>query len=157
MVERINSIPRADTQIANSEKTHLWDIKLEDEIVINAKEEVQQILLENLQVTNKAINVYDEYKFLLEEDQRIEKFLETTSPDRDVYVAEIQKYFDTIQHIQDNAPFEIRMSMFLVECNELNQNLIIKCEQLIDRILRKVYDYIVEQSSSVSNEIRTIN
>ena len=41
MVERINSIPRADTQIANSEKTHLWDIKLEDEIVINAKEEVQ--------------------------------------------------------------------------------------------------------------------
>ena len=121
MVERINSIPRADTQIANSEKTHLWDIKLDDEIVLNAKKEVETILFENLQVAQKAINVYDEYKFLLEEDSRIEKFLESTNePTREAYVAEIQKYFDTIQHIQENAPFEIRLSMFLVECNELN-------------------------------------
>ena len=78
-------------------------------------------MFENLQVAQKAINVYDEYKFLLEEDARIEKFLESTNePTREAYVAEIQKYFDTIQHIQENAPFEIRLSMFLVECNELN-------------------------------------
>ena len=124
MVERINSIPRADTQIANSDKTHLWDIKLEDEIVLKAKEEVQQILLENLQAATKAINVYDEYKFLLDEDQRMDKFLETTTPNREVYTAEIQKYFDTIKKIEETAPFEIRLSIFLVETNELNQRFI---------------------------------
>lgn len=30
MVEKINHIPRADTQIANTDKSHLWDIQEDD-------------------------------------------------------------------------------------------------------------------------------
>jgi hypothetical protein len=41
MVERINNIPRADTQIANSAKTKLWDIERDDVIVIRAKDEIR--------------------------------------------------------------------------------------------------------------------
>ena len=48
MVKAIDNIPRADTQIANSDKTHLWEIRQDDEIVVNAKTEISQILLENL-------------------------------------------------------------------------------------------------------------
>ena len=99
MVERINQIPRADTQIANSDKTHLWDIKINDELVLNAEEEIKQILLENLKVASKAINVYDEFRFLLDEDNRIDKFLDQSTPDRTAYTAEIQKYQDTITKI----------------------------------------------------------
>ena len=42
MVDRINSIPRADTQIANSSKTHLWDFERKDIVVLKAKEEIKQ-------------------------------------------------------------------------------------------------------------------
>lgn len=51
MVDRINSIPRADTQIANSSKTHLWDIEKKDVIVIKAKDEIKKIIQENIDVT----------------------------------------------------------------------------------------------------------
>jgi hypothetical protein len=35
------------------------------------------------------------------------------------------------------------MSMFLIECNELNQSLIFKCHQLIEKILKKSYEQLV--------------
>lgn len=75
MIERINNIPRADNQIANSDKTHLWDVDQQDIVVRNAQDEISQILLENLKVTAKAVNVYDEYLFLLKEQDRVETFL----------------------------------------------------------------------------------
>ena len=89
MVERINQIPRADTQIANSEKMHLWDIKTNDELVINAEEEIKAILLDNLKVTDKAKNVFEEFRFLLEEESRLEKQLENPDPKRPDFIAEI--------------------------------------------------------------------
>ena len=47
--------------------------------------------------------------------------------------------------------------MFLVECNELNQQLIFICDRLIEKILKKIFDYIVEQTQqSISAEVRTI-
>lgn len=48
MVKAIDNIPRADTQITNPEKTHLWEIEKDDEIVIQAKDEINKILKENL-------------------------------------------------------------------------------------------------------------
>lgn len=51
MVEKINAIPRADTMISNAEKSQLWFIQLEDEIIKNAEAEVRQIVDENLQAT----------------------------------------------------------------------------------------------------------
>lgn len=48
MVKAIDNIPRADTQIANGDKLHLWEIRQDDEIVLNAKAEIESILLKNL-------------------------------------------------------------------------------------------------------------
>jgi hypothetical protein len=39
-------------------------------------------------------------------------------------------------------PFEIRMSMFLVQCEELNNRLITDCEQIVMEILGKISDYV---------------
>jgi len=68
MVEKINAIPRADTQIANNDKTHLWYISADDEIINNAESTIKSIVDENLQATAKCINVYDEFLFLLQEE-----------------------------------------------------------------------------------------
>lgn len=48
MIDRINQIPRADTQINPSDKTHLWYISADDEIVKNAEHTIKTIIDENL-------------------------------------------------------------------------------------------------------------
>lgn len=157
MVEKINAIPRADTMISNAEKSQLWFIQLDDEIIKNAEAEVKQIVDENLQATAKCINIYDEFLFLLQEDKRIEDFLAKKQPQRSEYLAQIHRYQETIARIRDVAPYEIRMSMFLVDCGELNQKLIVMCEDLIKKILKKV-EYLItyEQATSVTTQVRNM-
>lgn len=92
MVEKINAIPRADTMISNAEKSQLWFIQLDDEIIQNAEAEVRQIVDENLQATSQCINIYDEFLFLLQEEQRIDTFLAKKQPQRSEYLAQIQRY-----------------------------------------------------------------
>jgi len=92
MIEKINHIPRADTQIANTDKSHLWDIHDEDQIVIQAKKEITEILQENLAATQQCVHVYDDFLFLLSEDQRLESFLNKKPYSRDEFRTEITKY-----------------------------------------------------------------
>lgn len=158
MVEKINAIPRADTMISNAEKSQLWFIQLDDEIIQNAEAEVRQIVDENLQATSQCINIYDEFLFLLQEEQRIDTFLAKKQPQRSEYLAQIQRYQETIARIRNVAPYEIRMSMFLVECSKLNEKLINMCEDLIRKIVRKVEEMITyEQASSVTSQVRNIS
>ena len=152
MIEKINLIPRADTQIANSEKVHLWEIDLEDEIVTQAQQEIREILSENLRATQKAINVYDEFLFLLQEEARIDQFLENKVYVQQEFLDEIQRYKDTIYQIRNVAPYEIRMSMFLVECSDLNEQLVTMCEKLISKLLKAVHDHIF---TTCSTNLRT--
>jgi hypothetical protein len=156
MVKAIDNIPRADTQIANSDKTHLWEIRQDDEIVINAKAEIQQILLENLQIAAKAVNVYDEYLFLLKEQEKVQEFMSSPKRVQKEYIARIQTYIDTIRKIKSEAPYEIRMSMFLVQCHELNNKLIHECENLINSIVKRIYDVNMEEANYVIAEVKKI-
>ena len=54
---------------------HLWDVQLEDELVSKAKTEISATLSENLEVIQLALNVYDDYLFILKEKERVEAFL----------------------------------------------------------------------------------
>jgi hypothetical protein len=112
---------------------------------------------ENLQATAKCINIYDEFLFLLHEDARLEAFLAKKPPQREEYLAEIHRYQETIARIRKVAPYEIRMSMFLVECNDLNENLIKMCENFIKKILAKI-EYLItyEQATHVSGQVRNM-
>jgi len=80
------------------------------------------------------------------------------SPQRAEYLAEIKRYQDTIARIRNVAPYEIRMSMFLVECGELNEKLIVMCEDLIKKILKKVEELITfEQATQVTTQVRNMS
>jgi len=92
MVKAIDNIPRADNQIANSDKTHLWEIRLDDEIVVAARDEINQILLDKLQIAAKAVNVYDEYLFLLKEAEEVKQFCESKERNKQEYIDRIQRY-----------------------------------------------------------------
>lgn len=61
---------------------------------------------------------------------------------RDEFLDRINKYQETIDKIKTVMPFEIRMSMFLVQCEDLNNKLINECEELIRMMLSRVGDYV---------------
>ena len=55
---------------------HLWDVKIDDELVIKAKEKISETLKENLETVKLAVNIYDDFLFILKEKERIEKYLQ---------------------------------------------------------------------------------
>ena len=65
-------------------------------------------------IVKQALNIYDDFVFILNEKERIDEFLKKEPFDRDEFQAEIDKYHKTIKDIRDNMPFEIRMNMFLI-------------------------------------------
>lgn len=50
------------------------------------------------------------------------------------------------------------MSMFLVECSDLNENLVTICKNMITKILKKTEDYVYQETASrLQSEIRNMN
>lgn len=69
-------MPRPENTIARSDKMHLWDVKIDDELVIKAKEKISETLRGNLETVKLAVNIYDDFLFILKEKERIEKYLQ---------------------------------------------------------------------------------
>jgi len=75
IVKQSQNLPRPENTIARSDKMHLWDVPANDELVEKAKATISQTLSENLEIVKLALNVYDDYLFILSEKERIEAFL----------------------------------------------------------------------------------
>ena len=144
IVQQSQNLPRPENTIARSDKMHLWDVHVEDDLVRNAQNEIHEILEKNIDAVEEALHVYDNFLFILKEKARIEHFLTEVPQKRETYMAEIFKYENTIRQIRDTMPFEIRMNMFLIDCADLNNKLCQECDELIDRILGKIADIVFQ-------------
>ena len=157
IVEKINSIPRPDLGFRKSEYETLWDIEPNDELVQNAMIEIKQILMEHLAVTQNVVNVYDEYEFIIKEKENIQEYLKNATLNRDEFLEKINMYQAIIKKIQNEMPFEIRMSMFLVNCEELNNKLISDCESIVNEMLGKIADYVqIDLAPQIVQSVRNI-
>ena len=85
IVKRSQNLPRPENTIARSDKMHLWDVKIDDELVIKAKEKISETLKENLETVKLAVNIYDDYLFILKEKERIDAFLKKEPFNRDEF------------------------------------------------------------------------
>jgi Ni,Fe-hydrogenase maturation factor len=137
IVTQSSNLPRPENTIARSDKMHLWDVQIDDKLVTDAKFEISETLKENIDVIELALEVYNDYLFILKEKERIEEFLKKEPFDKNQFQAEIDKYMETITKIKDEMPFEIRCNMFLIVCSDINNTLCENCEELISMILFK--------------------
>jgi hypothetical protein len=137
IVTQSSNLPRPENTIARSDKMHLWDVQIDDKLVTDAKHEISETLSENIDVIDLALEVYNDYLFILKEKERIEEFLKKEPFDKNQFQAEIDKYTETITKIKDEMPFEIRCNMFLIVCSDINNTLCENCEELISMILFK--------------------
>jgi len=66
IIKQSQNLPRPENIIGGrSEKNHLWDVSLDDELAKYAVKEVEEILEGNLNVVEKVLAVYDDYLFIL--------------------------------------------------------------------------------------------
>lgn len=108
-------------------------------------------------IVKLALNVYDDYLFIFTEKDRIDQFLAQEPLQRDVCQAEINKYKATIEKIRNEMPYEIRMNMFLIKCNEINNSICDELDSHIETILSKVYDYVfVKMAPEITTTIKSI-
>lgn len=86
-------------------------------MVKKAEMKIEEILKENLNVVEQALDVYADYIFILSEQSKLEAYLEDPKPKSiQDYETKIHFYIDTINKIWDHLPFEIRMNMILLDC-----------------------------------------
>jgi len=117
IIKQSEYLPRPENTIARSEKLHLWHVNEDDQLVKNAKKEIDEILEENMPSIEKALHVYDEYLFILKEKTRVDAFLSDPNKfSREDFAAEIAKYQNTMNKIADTMPKELRMNMFMIDC-----------------------------------------
>ena len=124
---------------------HLWDVKIDDELVIKAKEKISETLKENLETVKLSVNIYDDYLFILKEKARIEEFLKLENFTREEYQDEINKFEHTILKIREDMPFEIRMNMFLIKCSDINNQLCDECDELMKMLLDKIDNHVYQK------------
>lgn len=159
IVNQSQNLPRPENTIARSDKMHLWGVEKDDEIVQIATAKISETIKENLDVVKLALEVYNDYLFILKEEDRIDELIKapTTTFEREKFQAEIDMYEATILKIRSEMPFEIRMNMFLVQCKDINTQLCDKCEELMTKILNRIGDFVFhELSSSISGNVKGI-
>jgi len=108
-------------------------------MVKNAECKIEEILVGNLNVVEKALDVYADYIFILSDKAWLTAYLEDPKPkDTEEYSKKINFYVETINDIRNKLPFEIWMNMILIDCQSLNQSLITECYALIKMIIEKI-------------------
>lgn len=99
-----------------------------------------------MKVVQKAVNVYDEYLWILQERVRIREYIDKEENyDKVEFQNQINKFKETIDKIREEMPFEIRMNMFLIKCGDINTSLCEECEAIIEMILEKVSELVFVQ------------
>jgi len=78
---------------------------------MQATDEIESILNENLQVIEKALQIYEQHVTLLKENERIKEFIDSVGRKREEYEKELAKYSDLYKEIQEKIPFYIRMNL----------------------------------------------
>ena len=136
---------------------HLWVVPDDDEVAEEAKKAVSKIIEENRKVAEQAIHVYEDYMWILKEQEVVDEFLKKEPYDRDTFQAQIDKYQATIEKIRDEMPFELRLNMFLIECKDINDMLCERLAALMDCVLDRVTEHIFSKlCAEIIGEVKTI-
>jgi len=157
-VKQSHTLTRPETTIAGrSDKAHLWEVNVKDNLVKEAKKKISKILQDNLEVVELSIKVYDKYQFILKEKERIQTILAKEQYDRTEFQNVIDMYYNTINEIREEMPFEIRMNMFLIKCGDINNKLCEECEEIIKIVLDKIGDHVFnKQAFDISQQVKQI-
>mmetsp|Transcript_23930 Transcript_23930/g.20947 ORF Transcript_23930/g.20947 Transcript_23930/m.20947 type:complete len:356 (+) Transcript_23930:114-1181(+) len=156
IVDVSRKFQRAENSIARSEKTDLWPVSLEDEVIQNCFKDIENIIQHNIDAISHVTEIFDKYIFLLREDEVVDRFISNNTRTRKEYQDEINKYEKTYEAIKKEIPFYIRMCMINIDCVEVKNILLDQCTEMRRRLIRAIYGNIHDQNAYIGKEYETI-
>eukprot|EP00931_Biecheleriopsis_adriatica_P059470 TRINITY_DN3558_c0_g1_i1.p1 TRINITY_DN3558_c0_g1~~TRINITY_DN3558_c0_g1_i1.p1 ORF type:complete len:4293 (+),score=1112.20 TRINITY_DN3558_c0_g1_i1:173-13051(+) len=141
----LNDIPSPETRVmasqnqgAGKENKLLWGTALDEQYVQEAEKLVERTVSFNMANASEAIRLYDEYTFLLTEEERIRDFVQDTNKTIPDYLERFNALKAIDLRIRQKLPGEVRLQMVCVDCWELNETLRSKAADCLKILLDSV-------------------
>ena len=103
-------------------------------------------------MAKKSLDLYKNFMFLAGE----RKVVEEMELERDGIQRKIEFYQERIETIRSTMPFEIRLSMFLIHTEALNNALVTEIESLISALLNRLPDFVDSEAEKVITRVARI-
>ena len=115
-------VERSDNMfIKNLEKrANLWEVPANDGVIMEMLTEIDLIIKENLDNTNKVLLLYEPFKFILTEAGNIKGFTDT-NPSREKIKEKIKYYETNYKTLREDIPNSLHLNMIRIECTDINQ------------------------------------
>ncbi len=103
---------------------------------------IDDVITTNLRNAESALDVYNDFAYILNERDKVEKFIET-DPKREDYTKELKKYDALYNTIMEQIPFFFSMNMVFIEALSLKNKMLRICEDLKKKIVDSVFAMII--------------
>ena len=133
----LREFPRPDAKLKETvSRPLLWQVREEEEHIKRGFDRVEQIVSMNLHNMEKALELYEPFKFLLTEEEKVSAFFEDQSNTREKYVAYLQHLRDTVSKLREQCPNLLQMQMMRIDAAEVNQKLEQCADDCVAKLLR---------------------
>eukprot|EP00435_Cladocopium_sp_Y103_P022136 s1953_g5.t1 len=154
----LNDIPSPESRVqasGNSKETkNLWGTHLDEQHVVQAEKLIERTVHFNMANATEAVRIYDEYTYLLSEEDRIKEF--DTSKTIPNFLQKIASFKAVDLRIRQELPGEMRMQMVTVDCRELNETLRSHAATCTSILLEHVAQMNLERNERLCKSFDTI-
>lgn len=140
----------------------LWNFGMQEDVIVNAKTRLIQILSKNLEPVLMMQHQYVQYRFLVTEESNLsqDSTLSEEVLELEPVVTTVEKYYVTSEEIAATMPNNNRGSskfgLFFVDCTKANAALIDQANQIVSKILERFMDLISRLNLQVRQRYQNI-
>lgn len=158
-VAGLRELARPDARLREltSPRALLWEVKEDEQHIFENCKKIEAIIRLNLRNAELAIELYDPFVFLLDEDERVDVFTQNKSKERQDYMDYIQKLHDTVDELNRVCPPQIRMQMMRIDAFDANQKLIQCAKDCIFKLLKHVALNNQDRSAKLVRQFEQLN
>ncbi|EDV21418.1 uncharacterized protein TRIADDRAFT_60039 [Trichoplax adhaerens] len=161
MLDSIKGIPRVEYQLFyleddNQDIRCIEVLRSEEELVLMAKQRIEEVIRNNLHGPVRYRSVYQPYNYLLTK-KAIEDCEIFVQEDHSLeeYVAKIEKFQDMITEI-GSLPVLVPMHLFTLNCDGANRFLINQARMLINTLVQNIVDKSRKFNRKICNDYNDI-
>lgn len=154
IVTTSHGFPRPDATLARNQKSHIWPVLIEDEIIQECLQFIESVIDQNMAVIKNVLLIYDKYAYLLTEMKTVEKFIRNEdNPEvaltRQDYQNQIKKYTLLYESVKRDIPFYVRLSMVNIDGSDVKKQFLSILDNINNRLVLAIYQFLTSQSKFV--------
>lgn len=153
--------------IKNLEKqANLWEVPINDPEICNMINQIDSTVKENIDIIEKVLDLYEQFKFVTNERDLLEHMKKTTAEHdkfafnhvnvniltKDTIDKKIALYEEKIKILREDYPNTLYMNMIKIDCSIVNNNLLKELNLCIDILLKYIFKENISNKSKLLNE-----